>query len=132
MPPRRRLTHREVSPNAITPTNTSPVSSIPRMTFLPSLAASAKGRNSASASIARTLTFSPRAVQGQRPVDRVRVGGPAAEPGGRLDPGLAVAADPLGPEVRAARDQLGELADGVDVARRRDAYEALRVQVVAE
>ena len=68
----------------------------------------------------------------ERSGDGAWISGAVAEPERGLCPRLTVADRPLGPEVGAARDQLGELADGVDVTRRGDPDEAVCVEVVAQ
>src|SRR5204862_2800570 len=56
----------------------------------------------------------------------------AAEQRRRSGPRSAVAVSSLGAQMRAERDQLGQLADRLDVAERGDPHEAVRVKVVAE
>ena len=50
----------------------------------------------------------------------------------RRHPLLPVSQDLLGPQLRTARDQLGQIRDGLHVARVGDPDEPVRVQVVAE
>ena len=54
--------------------------------------------------------------------------------GSRRSPGrsVATAVRPLGTQLRAQRDQLGQIGDGVDLVERRDPNESVGVQVVAE
>jgi len=47
-------------------------------------------------------------------------------------PGGSVARRRVGSELRAQRDQLGQVGDGLDAADLRDPDEAVRVEVVAE
>ena len=58
--------------------------------------------------------------------------GSSAKTLGGVGPGLPVAGRALGAQVRAARDQRGELADRLDVAELRDPDEPVRVEVVPE
>ena len=117
-------------PSPITPRKTSPTISMPVMTCLPSEAASASN-----ASIGASLTHAGargarararlrrrrppcvRAASSSAGRARARTSGLAAEQGSRGGPGLPVSRAPLGPELGAERDQLGEVGDRVDVAR---------------
>ena len=56
----------------------------------------------------------------------------AAERRGGRRPRLAVAGPAVGAELRADRDQRGQIGDGLDRSRVGDADEAVRVEVVAE
>ena len=79
-----------------------------------------------------TLPRNPRPVRGERPLGGSIVGWLRAERDCGGKPGLGVAFLSLGAHSRADGDQLGELRDGVDASRRRDAHEAVCVEIVPE
>ena len=56
----------------------------------------------------------------------------AAEQRGSRRPGRAVAVEPVGPRLRAEREELGEVTDGGHRAGGRDPNEAVREEGVAE
>src|SRR5439155_21953570 len=128
---------------------------MPVMTFLPSVAASSTASNWSSASIGVTLTqASAMGHQGTvdggvagtspgQPLEWIRIvvepeGRPAAlqlaaaEGRGRRRPDRSVPCDLLRMQIRAERDQLGEVADRLDAADLFYAHEAVRIQVVPE
>ena len=70
------------------------------------------------------------AVEPERGARLVELAG-AEQRGGR-GPGLAVAVAPVGRNLRAERDQVGQVGDGLDLFERCDADEPVRVEVVAE
>src|SRR6266511_1578273 len=119
-----------VSPRRITERNTSPTISMPVITLLPSVAASSASRVTIP-SIAATLP-DPPAMGGERASHFGLVGGMDAERGRRRCPRFSVAADALGAEPRAERDQLRQLGDRLHAPRLGDPYEAVRVEVVPE
>ena len=82
-----------------------------------------------------SLTHATRREAAERLLDaRPRLpGGPRPERGRRRRrPRLAVARRVVRPELRAERDQLGEVGDRVDLAVLGDPDEPVRVEVVAE
>ena len=115
---------------------TSPTISIAVITFWPSSAASCRPRRAAG-SLRRAAhragiyptrracaeSGAPRARSSAIPSPRRSRSRPRASP----SPGA-----PSARGLRAARDQLGELADRLDVAELRDPHEPVRVEVVAE
>src|SRR5438093_5831916 len=127
-----------------------PVISMPVMTFLPSVAASSAATSEAmiAANTGATLA-QPHAVSHERGVDRRSAGRgtrepferarivvqpqrgtrvverAAAEHSGRRCPHSGVALDLLGAQVRAERDQLGEVVDRLDGAGLLDPDEAV-------
>ncbi len=56
----------------------------------------------------------------------------AAERGRAGRPEGSVAGDAFGPQIGAERDQLGEVVDGLDGPDLLNAYEPMRIEVVAE
>src|SRR4051794_17328127 len=135
-----------VSPSSGSATSTRPVISIPKMTFLPSVAASA--RTSAAASTVTTLT-DPPGMSRERALDRlvpcclprareklVRVLGllehALPEERDARRPDRAVVPGALSSELGAQRDQLAHVRNGLHRPRGGEADEALGVQVVAE
>src|SRR5947208_16697923 len=129
--------------------STRPTTSIPSITFLPSFAASARTKAAAGAcAIGPTLTDAA-AVSLERTVDGLVPGNgtcageqlvrilrlakdAVAQQRDARGPGGAVLATVLGPELRAERDQLAHVRNGLDRARGGEADEPLRVQVVAQ
>src|SRR5919197_4195611 len=82
---------------------------------------------------AARILLHPLGVKGEGPAARLVVS--VAPPVKRRDsggPGLAVARKAFGPEVGAEREKLGERPDGLHVAERGNAHEAVGIEVVAE
>ena len=80
----------------------------------------------------REILINPFGVQRQGSLDGLLRGLGVAEAGDRLRPRPTVATLSLGPQMGAQGEQLGQSLDRLDVPERRDADEAVRVEVVPE
>ena len=115
-------------PSTITLRKTRPTTSIAKMTSLPSSAAVF-----ASGSTTATMLTHPPPVGIEGLIDRLPLRLAAStELRRRLGPGLAVAGKPVGAELRADRDQRGEVGHVLDAPGLRDVDETVRVEIVAE